>query len=257
MAMNVSITAVPACLVAALLAAVVFPKLAALLASQMGQISLDKSVVQLPLETALLLFLVSQFALMLVVPHETRQAEHRSGMNEVKMAAYVGIAAAPVLVLALLCMDVAFFSNPWILLACLAGLGMSVKSFQLLLKLVLPRRDSFPIPQADWQKKEANLFGTIAHSVGSRLVVLCVGCGLAMVLPIYAPVLSILINLRSASVAAVMMQPFSNTTWNLFLTQALAGLGLSLLIILVLSLMYLFYLNLGRWFSQKIAKSSG
>jgi hypothetical protein len=192
----------------------------------------------------------------LVVPHETRQAEHRSGMNEVKMAAYVGIAAAPLLNLSLLFIDNMFIVNPWILLACLAGLGMSVMSFHTLRKLVIPTRDSFPIPKVEWQKAEANLFGSIANSRGSRLVVLCVGCGLAMVLPIYVSVLSVLIYLRSVSIQVVMMQPLSDSAWNLFFTQALAGMGLNLLVIIILSLMYLFYLNLGRWFSQRIAKRS-
>ena len=87
----------------------------------------DGTILELPLAVSLLLLLISQFALTLVIPHEARQAEHRCGLDEVKMAAFVGIAAAPILVLVLFLTDVESFSNPLVLAALLASTAMSLK----------------------------------------------------------------------------------------------------------------------------------
>ena len=170
MAMNAAITAVPAAVVAAALAAAVFPRLANSIGGDAA------TVLNFPLVTSLMLVLIAQFALTLVIPHETREAEHRCGMDEVKMAAYVGIGTAPVLALLLLVVDVKLFLNSPVIVALLVSAVMSLKSLQMLFGLVLPRRASLPAPQEEWQTTEAKFFGTIADSQGPRLIVLCIGC---------------------------------------------------------------------------------
>jgi hypothetical protein len=204
-----------------------------------GQADCVKDIAELPLEAALLLVVASHLALTVVVPHEARQAEHRSGMDEVKMAAFVGIAAAPVLALLLLLLDKASFTAPPVLATLLICTVLSLVSLCSLTRLVLPRRRDFAAPQAGRQQVQANLFGSIANSVGTRLVMLCTGCGLAMVLPLYTCVITVLINLRGLSPE------------RLFLTQGLVSLGLMAASAAVLSAIYLFYLRLGRWFSRR------
>jgi hypothetical protein len=250
MALNASITAVPAAIVAAALAAAIFTRLADFVGMQAGDTVFVRSFVDIPLAVSLLLVLISQFALTLVIPHEARQAEHRSGMDEVKMAAYVGIGAAPALFLLLYLIKPDLLSNSPVTTALLASTGLSLVSLRSLFRLVLPRRASFPAPQAGWQKTEASLFGTIAHSRGPRLVVLCIGCGLMMVLPLYVSVLSVLINLTNAPASADFTQPGLAGAGRLFLIQALVSTGLMTASIVALSAIYLFYLGLGRWFSK-------
>jgi hypothetical protein len=254
MAMNASITAVCASVVAAAVAAYVFSRLTQIIGGNTGGIVLDDAIVHLPLIVALLLVLISQAALTLVVPHETKQAEHRCGLNEVKMAAYVGIGTAPLLILLLALIGGGFFSDPLILFALLLCTSMSAINLRSLLKLVLPTRASFPIPQDERLKTEANLFGSIANSYGWRLVELCIGCGIMMVLPIHVTVLSILINLTGVSTTSAFTLPLSEGAAKIFLNQALISMGVTIITCTGLSLMYIFYLNLGRWFSSWNAK---
>jgi hypothetical protein len=97
---------------------------------------------------------------------------------------------------------------------------------------------------------EARWFGTIANSRGPRLVVLCIGCGLVMVLPLYVSVFSVLINLSSGTASSTFSQPIPEVAWRLFLSQALASIGIVTAAGVALTVIYLFYLNLGRWFSS-------
>jgi hypothetical protein len=249
MALNVSITAVPASIVAATLAAAIFSRLADLVGLQTNHSNCIGAIQDMPLVVSLLLVLFSHFALTMVVPHEARQAKHLCGMDEVKMGAYVGIGASPVLIILLILIEPDYFTNPLVITALLACTGMSLKSLHTLFKLILPSRASFPAPQESWKKTEASLFGTISSSSGTQLVELCIGCGLVMVLPLYVSVLSILINLNIVwSNSAFTLIP--DTMWHLFLIQALVSMGLVTVSIVVLSAIYLFYLNLGRWFSK-------
>lgn len=247
MAMNASITAVPASVFAAALAAAIFPHVFDI-AGTSGIKVFQGNFGLLPLGVALLLVLVSHLALTLVVPHEARQAEHRCGTDEVKMAAFVGIAAAPVLVLLLALIDAQLFQNPIIDAALLASVVMSAGNVYSLVRIVLPRRASFPVPQAGQQKTEAVLFGTIAVSRAPRLAVLCTGCGLAMMLPFYVCVVSLLINLSHA------MADSGASVCGLFKTQALVSSGMIAAAAVVLTLIYMFYLNLGRWWRKMVNK---
>jgi len=228
MAMNAALTVLPASVVTAALATGVFSHLS----DSIGVNRLD-----MPLTVSLLLVLISHLALTLIIPHEAREAEHRCGMDEVKMAAYVGIGTAPVLIFLLLLVDSKLFANPRVIVALLASSAMSLKSLQTLFKTILPGRASFPIPQDDI---EAKLFGSIADSHGLRLMALCTGCGLVMVLPLYVTVVSVLVNLSSAQ--------------NIFLTQALVSSEMAAAAIILLIVIYLFYLNLGRWFKRQRAQ---
>ena len=205
----------------------------------------------MPLVVSLLLVLVSHFALTLVIPHEARQAEHRCGLDEVKMAAYVGIGAAPLLTLFLSLANPEALTNPLILVALLVSSIMSLESLHTLRKLILPRRASFPAPQAESRKIEAKLFGTIAASRGSRLVVLCIGCGLVMVLPIHVVVISVLINLNYALANTPFSPPLMEIPWGLYWTQALVSAGVITTSITLLVVIYLSYLKLGRWFNKR------
>jgi hypothetical protein len=235
MALNAAITAVPASVIAAALAAAIF--------SRMAESTGDKAILDLSLIVSLLLVLLSHFALTLVIPHEAREAESRCGMDEVKMAAYVGIGAAPVLALLLSMAGSKLFLNPRVIFALIISAIMSLRALQLLFKLILPRRDSFPLPQNDLEQMEAKFFGTIADSSAPRLIVLCIGCGAVMLLPLYITVFSVLINLT---------QPRK-----FFLTQALTSTGLVIASIIILTAIYLLYLNLGRWFKKWRLRRSG
>ena len=249
MALNVTIAAVPASVVAAALAAAIFPRLANFAGGPTRQSLCAGVIVDLPLAAALLLVVVSHLALTLVIPHEAQQAEHLCGMDEVKMGAFVGIGAAPVLMLLVLLVEAQLFVNPLVITALVVCTGLSLKSLYALFKLILPGRAAFPAPQEGWQKTEASLFGSIATSSASQLVMLCTGCGLVIVLPIYIPVLSVLINLANLPAGkAYLVVP--DLAWGLFLTQALVSVGLTAGVIVVLAAIYLFYMNLGRWFSQ-------
>jgi hypothetical protein len=228
MALNASITAVPASLIAAALSTVIFSRLA----DSIG----DKTILDAALTTSLLLALISQFALMLVIPHEAHEAESRCGMDEIKMAAFVSIGTAPVLAALLLLVGTKLLLHPLVIATLLGSVMMSLKSLQDLLKLILPKRNSFPLPQGDLQKAEAKFFGTIADSPARRLVALCTGCGALMILPLHVTVFSVLINLA--------------TPRHLFLAQALTSTGLAAIFIFVLTTVYMLYLNLGRWFKR-------
>jgi hypothetical protein len=227
MAMNAALTVLPASIITAALTAGVFLHLSA---------SIGINVWAMPLTVSMLLALISHLALTLIIPHEAREAEHRCGMDEVKMAAYVGISAAPVLATLLFLVDANLLADFRVIIALLASSAMSLKSLQTLFKTILLGRDSFSIPQDDI---EAKLFGSIADSHGPRLMALCTGCGLVMVLPLDVTVVSALINLSSAQ--------------NIFLTQALVSSGMATASIILLSVIYLFYLNLGRWFKRRRA----
>ena len=257
MALNVAITAVPASIVAAALAAAIFPRLSVLLNDPTGS-----DLAGLPLVVSVLLVVVSHAALTGVIPYEARKVQHLCGIDEVKMAAYVSIGAAPVLIILLFlagtggflrdCLIHPILGNSvpqnginlpiLLILGLLACVGLSLVSLRFLLALILPRRASFPAPQTRQQQIEARWFGTIATSRASQLAALCAGCGLAMVLPLYVSVFSVLINLSSA--------PPVSAPPKLFLLHALASLGLVAVAIVALTSIYLFYLNLGRWFRR-------
>jgi len=96
------------------------------------------------------------------------------------------------------------------------------------------------------------LFGTIAQSNGPRLVMLCIGCGLAMVLPLHVTVISTLINLLADP--AFEQVASAEAARKLFLTQALVSAGLMTASAALLTGIYLFYLNLGRWFNRRNAR---
>lgn len=247
MAMNASITAVAATIVTTGMAAVIYTNLAKNL-DVLTEVGDPESVMVFPLRISLLLVLISQLALTLVVPHETRQSEHRCGMLEVRMAAWVGMAAAPFLILLLVIINSGIFNNPTILVTLVISIGLSLACGYIYFRKVLPRLASFPRPAEDRKQKEADLFGTIAVSRGSRLVILCIGCGLLMVLPVYVVNLSVLINLANPSIG-----PGSNPDQivRLFLLQALGGMGVAVTTATLLSLMYIFYFNLGRWYSKR------
>jgi len=237
MAMNAFITAVPASVFTAVLTALFFPRLRV--------VSGDDYAVYLPLYAALLLMLISQFTLMLVVPHEARMAQHRCGTDEVKMAAFVGIATAPVLIVLLALVNPQCLTRPVVVVALLLSLAMSAWSACDLVRGVLPKRASFPIPQGD-EKRQAILFGSIGESKASRLVVLCTGCGMAMMLPLNICMLSVLVNLRYAASAY-------KGVWQLYVDQAAVSLSSIAAAIAALVLIYMVYLKLGRSFTKKKA----
>jgi len=234
MAMNVAITALPASIVAGALSAFVF--------SRMADSTGDGSILTMPLTVSLLLVFLSHLALTLLLPHEARQAEHVCGMNEVKMTGFVGIGATPLLALILFVVDARLFLRPQVILALSAGLLLSLRSLQVLVKQILPGRAFLPAPQGDRQKVEAMWFGSIASSYGPRLIALCTGCGLAMILPLYVTMVSVLTNLTVCFGQAGPEE--------LAQRQALTSIGLATASVILLSLIYLFYLNLGRWFNR-------
>ena len=249
MALNATITVVPASVVAAALAAFIYPRLLAIFGTQ-GSVLADTAALQMPLYVSLVWVVITHFILIWVVPHETRQSEHLSGMDEVKMAAFVSIGTAPLLVLFLLLIDAKLLIDPVVIVFVVLSMVMSIYSIRILSTQVLPKRASYNLPRAAWQKTEADLFGTIAKSRGLRLVVLCIGCGIVMVLPIQAVVLSVLINLNTVTPQTAFVYP-SDIAAGLFMHQASISMGIMLAVVTFLSLIYIFYFNLGRWFSHR------
>lgn len=253
MALNASITVVPASIVATVIAAVVFPRLAS---SVNGPSTRLVTEMDLPVLVSLFLLVISHVALTLVVPHEARASTHRCGLDEVKMGAFVGIATAPVLAILLFLPRRDVFSHPVILIAMLIISTLSLVSILTLISLILPRRAVFKPPPNKHLKMEASLFGTIARSKGPRLIVLCVGCGILMVLPLYITVISVLINL-SPLLDPTVFAIVPPGPWRLFQLQALVSGSILTVAASFLSAIYIFYLNLGRWFSAWNAKRAG
>ena len=247
MAMNASITAVSASIVAVAITAVTFPKLSGYLGYARGSFGPNL----FPLYAALVLAVSSQYALTLVVPHETEQAEHVSGMDEVKMAAFVGIGTAPLLILLLLIINIQLLGDLFVIGLLVCSAGMSLYSIRSLVRLVLPKRNSYPKHSTKEQETLATFFGSIANSKAWRLVTLCIGCGMAMVFPIYIAVLAPLYNINAISNAGAPFGYHSVQAQQLFWTHIKTSMGLNLIVILVLSAMYIFYLNLGKWFRKK------
>jgi hypothetical protein len=72
-----------------------------------------------------------------------------------------------------------------------------------------------------------------------------------MVLPLYVSALSVLINLNNTLANSPFSQPLPEVSWGLFMTQALVSTGAVAASIVLLVTIYLFYLNLGRWFNKQ------
>ena len=254
MALNVAITAVPSAAVAVLLAAMFFSGLpgALIQGATIYTLTLTLSpygTLTWPVVTALLMYLIALAALALVTPHEARQANHRLGLDEVRMAAWVGIFVPPALAVLLFLVNPGLVLTPTVLGVLLVSGGLCYSLLMTLRRLILPKRATLPPPA---HRVEALLFGSIARSHGPRLVVLCLGCGLAMGAPLYvavgAPALSLMLMPRTWGGSG--LDP-AGVVQRLFLAQAALGVGLVGGTALVLIVIYLFYLWLGRRFSRK------
>lgn len=250
MALNISITAVPASILAAALSAAVFiPSGSG--GSHPGTIlNVDILPGEWPLITSLVMTFISQLALLLVIPYETQKATHRCGLDEVKMAAYVCIAAFPTLFLLLFTIKgMGIILN----LPALGGLILtailSLMSLYILLMKVLPKRTLLEAPSGDRQLAEAKWFGTIAGAHEKELVMLCIGCGWAMVLPVYGTVFAVLINLLYITSGLDFISLF-NKPEKLFITHGVVSMGLFIMAAVILTAIYLFYLRLGRRYSR-------
>ncbi len=249
MALNGTLTALPATAVAVLLTAGVFSPLAAMLQRSPGLGPwLPGSVRNWPVVTALLLYLLAHVALALVTPHEARQADHRCGLDEVKMAAWVGIFVPLALVALLLWLYPALTLSPPVLSCLLVSGALSVSLILLLRQVIFPRRAQMP-PPADLV--EAVFFGSIARSAGPRLVVLCIGCGIMMLAPVWVSP-----GAAALSLWLLSSSPLAPTAWvqQLYALQAALGLGLMTGAAAGLTAIYLFYLALGRWFHRAFSQ---
>ena len=262
MALNASITAVASGAVAALLAAALFSGLSGALSRSAAERSIVSSlspqvVLLAPVVTALLIYVISLGALAMVTSHEARRAEHRRGLDEVRMAAWVGIFVPPTLLVLLLLISPAVDIAPLVLSLLLASQALSLRQIIVLRSVILPRRATLP-PAA--KPAEALLVGSIARSRGPRLAILCAGCGLAMMSPAYvsvgAAVLSLvliplpLMPVFAGALPAVALDPVMLVR-RLYLGQAALGLGLTAGAAVVLTAIYLFYLWLGRRFARR------
>lgn len=256
MALNTAITAVPSTIVATALAAYIFSRLSNQIVSQGKGIVSDPPGLDYPLVVCMLLVLLAHFALTLVVPHEGKEADHLCGTDEVKMAAFVGIGAAPVLFLMLILVKAVLLYHPLVMTALALSTIMSSISLHTLIKRVLPKRASYPPPQGK-KKNEARWFGTIANSSGPRLLILCVGCGLVMAFPFYITTVSVLLNLTIVMAVNSSAQLFPATQQKIILTQASVSSGMIASSIIALTIIYLFYLKLGRLYTAKHFPSPG
>ncbi len=246
MALNVTITAVPSAGVAALLAAVFFSGLPSALIQGAAKHTLaltlaPQGTLTWPVVTAMLLYLIALAALALVTPHEARQAEHRLGLDEVRMAAWVGIFVPPALAVLVFLVNPGLVLVPTVLSVFLVSGALCYSQVMTLRRLILPRRATLPPPV---HRVEALLFGCIARSHAPRLVVLCLGCGLAMIAPLYVTVGAPVLSLTSmppvfGDPSGVILDP-ALVVQRLFLAQASLGLGLVGGTALVLVVIYLF-----------------
>ena len=262
MALNASITAMPASAFAVIIAAALFSPLPETIQKGLaGPLSADPQIaLDWPLTTALLLYLGSQLALALVTQHEARQVTHLCAIDEVKMAAYVGIFLPPVLLLALGLINWHLLLKPLVWCSLLLSLAMAAQQGMVLYKLILPRRAQMPPPADRWL---ALLFGVIADSHQGGLVLLCLGCGMLLAAPIYIAVVAAAINMAFVPVTAGlpivtlagwMAATQAGLVQRLYSMQANAGLGMSLVAALLLTVIYLFYSSLGklaRWLRRQ------
>lgn len=244
MALNAAITVMPAMAFAVLLAAGLFSRLPEVFQGNMQ--SRASVLLDWPLGTGLLLFLVTQLILLAVTRHEAQQAEHRCGIDEVKMAALVGIFVPIILAVGLGLIDVHLLYAPLTLSILLLSGGVVMRQVVTLFTLILPRRAQMDAPQ---DGVEAFFFGTISGSNQSSLILLCLGCGMLMVAPTYVVAAATAISMALAAGAGA-FAPVA-LAQRLYAVQALAGLGLCLAAGLLLVGLYMFYSGLGRWFQRK------
>ncbi len=245
MPLNATITAVPSAALAVILVMRVFGRLPAGEAGSVSVLS-PQTVLDWPLGTALLLYLAAQLALTVVVPREARQATHRCAIDEVKMAAYVGIGVPLALMVILGVIDAPLAFTPFVLGGLLISAGMAARMVFVLFSLILPIRARMPLPRDHW---EAVFFGTIAASRWQSLVLLCLGCGIVMTAPVYVAVAAAAINIAFISVSSSLGQAIpQELVRRLYLAHVMAGLGSSAAAALALTALYLFYLGLGKGF---------
>lgn len=243
MALNTTITALPAAAFALVLAALFSSRLLEATGATV------KGLLDWPTATGLSLYLLAQLALTWVTAYEARQATHRCGIDEVKMAAYVGIGVP--LALALVWGRFSHFlpAGPLIGGGALLSLGLLARMVFVLCRLILPLRAAMLPPADGW---EAALFGTIAGSRWQSLVLLCLGCAIMIVAPIYVTVGAVAVNLALAGPAAAIVADGSPEEWvqRWYGAQALAGWGSIFMVWLMLTVLYLFYLRLGKVFHR-------
>jgi len=172
------------------------------------------------------------------------------------MAAFVDIAAAPVLVLLLFLIDVDSFSNPLVLPSLLVSTGMSLKSLHTLIKQICHGAPLLPLP------------GMAAKS-GSGMVRVdralpCSATGGAVCWLRDRDDTAVLCN-RDIGIdqpewyigRSGIIQSTPGISWNLYLTQALTATGAMVAPIILLIAIYLLYLNLGRRFIKQNAPKKG
>jgi hypothetical protein len=262
MALNAAITAFPASALAVMLAAGLFSHLPGLLQKSLERTgaALSHSLQGMliwPLASGLLLYLAAQLALMLAVQYQALRAKHRCGLDEVKMAAYVGVFVPLLLVVILGLFDLRLLFTPLILISLLLSLGMAARQGFALVVLIMPRRAAMPPPE---DLRQAALFGTIASSSGKNLALLCLGCGILMTAPVYITVAAALLNIAALPVSLALSLT-SIAGWRaaaplelvsrLYTLQAVAGLGSCAAAALALGGVYGFYLALGRWANKR------
>ncbi len=243
MALNVSLTALPAAAVA-IGGTIVAMRWWAEIAFEpdVAWMVAPQRIMILPLMIGWLFFLGAQTGLWRVTQHEARRVTHRCGLDEVRMAAFVGIFTLPALLLFLgmIRADLLFSVRlrlvriPWpfvgvMVVGVIGSLGLGALQLRVLLREILPRRSAFPPPA---EGKRALLFGTIAEARLSQLALLCLGCGFAIGVPLYVTAGALLVSMLG--------------TGDLFALQAAVGLGSSLAAGGVLTLLYFFYWGLGR-----------
>lgn len=220
--------------------------------TRLGEVSQQPALSSLPVWISLFMLVVAHLSLTLVLPHEAKMAQHRSGLDEVKMAAFVSIATAPAFTAVFFWLhpelmptglEVMFLAFSWVL---------SLVSLWILFKKILPRRKELPAPQTQMGQKQALFFGSIGASNAGRLLTLCIGCGIVIALPMCVTLVSVGLNLAAAGYlgSSPFTQMLAQSRVNLNLWQILLNGGLMLTFAALLSAIYLFYLGLGRRFGR-------
>jgi hypothetical protein len=200
MALNASIAAMPSAAIVVILAAAVFAPLPALLQTKLaGSVRFSlQAALDWPLATSLLLYLASQLALGLATQHEARQSTHICGLDEVKMAAYVGIFLPMVLAIILGLLDWHLLARSWVWVSLLTSQSMAAWQVVVLFRSFCCAAQ-MP-PPAD--PLLATLFGVIADLAPGRAGAVMPGLVVLLATPIYITVVPPALNVAFVPVLA-------------------------------------------------------
>jgi len=244
MALNASLSADIAAVLSVTLTAAFYSRMAAFTGSF--------QLVRVTMIEILFILLFIQGCLTIILPHETRMAQHRPGLDEVRMAAFIDIFTGPLVILAVVLLAPEVLVVPWVIGFLKLSAFLSLIAFLILKATIQPRRALLPAPGGQEAGTKTLLFGSIGNSHSGRLMVLCFGCAIVLVLPFSIPLITIWLSLNELNQIgyAPLFDALGRGQFDLRFWQILINGGLMLALGILLSAIYLFYLFLGRKFGS-------